>query len=132
MESLPHVGLAKTYNIDAQTADSAGTATAYLTGVKTRIGVLGLDGRAVDCPTSKGAELDSMLKWAHHAGKSVGLVTTSRITHATPGGSYAHVPDRDWEAFGSLTTRFILSFDDVQLIDLINRSSRRPQLQRDS
>ena len=32
----------QTYNIDAQTADSAGTATAYLSGVKTRIGVIGL------------------------------------------------------------------------------------------
>ena len=31
------------------------------------------------------------------AGKSVGLVTTTRVTHATPGGAYANVPERDWE-----------------------------------
>ncbi|KAK3789095.1 hypothetical protein RRG08_029844 [Elysia crispata] len=30
--------------------------------------------------------------------KSVGLVTTTRITHATPGASYAHTPYRDWES----------------------------------
>lgn len=26
-----------------------------------------------------------------------GLVTTTRVTHATPAGVYAHTPDRDWE-----------------------------------
>ncbi|MFA0698277.1 alkaline phosphatase, partial [Vibrio sp. 10N.222.49.C9] len=30
-------------------------------------------------------------------GLSVGLVTTTRITHATPAAAYAHSPDRDWE-----------------------------------
>ncbi len=81
MESLDHVALAKTYNIDAQTSDSAGTATAYFTGVKTRIGVIGLDGKAVDCKTSSTSRLESLLKWAHYAGKSTGIVTTSRVTH---------------------------------------------------
>ncbi|GFR70750.1 alkaline phosphatase [Elysia marginata] len=31
-------------------------------------------------------------------GKSVGLVTTTRITHATPGAAFAHIPFRDWES----------------------------------
>ena len=26
-------------------------------------------------------------------------VTTARVTHATPAGAYAHVPDRDWESY---------------------------------
>lgn len=26
-----------------------------------------------------------------------GIVTTTRITHATPAGTYAHVANRDWE-----------------------------------
>ena len=30
-------------------------------------------------------------------GKSVGIVTTARITHATPAAAYAHVADRNWE-----------------------------------
>ena len=29
-------------------------------------------------------------------GKSTGVVTTTRVTHATPGASYAHSADRDW------------------------------------
>lgn len=31
------------------------------------------------------------------AGKGTGIVTTTRITHATPAGTYAHVANRDWE-----------------------------------
>lgn len=30
------------------------------------------------------------------AGKSVGIVTTTRVNHATPGAAYAHSVDRDW------------------------------------
>ena len=26
------------------------------------------------------------------------MVTNTRITHATPAASYAHTPERDWEA----------------------------------
>ena len=29
--------------------------------------------------------------------KSVGIVTTTRITHATPASLYAHTASRDWE-----------------------------------
>jgi alkaline phosphatase len=101
MESLDHIALSKTYNIDAQTADSAGTATAFLTGVKTRIGVIGVDGTAIygNCKSSLNANLDSILQWAYKAGKSTGIVTTTRITHATPAGAYANSPHRDWESY---------------------------------
>ncbi len=30
------------------------------------------------------------------AGKSVGIVTTTRVNHATPSAAYAHSVDRDW------------------------------------
>ena len=49
--------------------------------------MIGLDGRAYDCPSSRGAELESILKWAYYAGKSTGIVTTTRVTHATPAGN---------------------------------------------
>jgi alkaline phosphatase len=32
------------------------------------------------------------------AGKSTGVVTTTRITHASPSGTYAHTANRDWES----------------------------------
>ncbi|XP_072013014.1 alkaline phosphatase, tissue-nonspecific isozyme-like [Amphiura filiformis] len=99
-ETFPHAGLSKTYNTDHQVPDSAGTATAYLGGAKTKKGLIGVDDntRRGDCASSVGNEIDSILTIARKAGKSVGLITTARITHATPSALYAHVPERDWEA----------------------------------
>ena len=67
-----------------------------MAGVKTRIGVIGHDGRAIldNCTSSLNNKIDSILQWAHKAGKSVGIVTTTRITHATPAGAYAHIANR--------------------------------------
>ncbi|KAK8776399.1 hypothetical protein V5799_030256 [Amblyomma americanum] len=42
-EQFPHVSLSKTYGLDAQTSDSANSATAYLCGVKANIGTVGVD-----------------------------------------------------------------------------------------
>ena len=39
----------------------------------------------------------SVLMLAEIAGLSTGVVTTARITHATPATAYAHSSDRDWE-----------------------------------
>lgn len=36
------------------------------------------------------------------AGKAVGIVTTSRVQHASPSGTYAHVVDRNWYADASM------------------------------
>lgn len=62
--------------MDKQVADSAGTATAYLTGVKGRYGTLGLDVSAPYnvCRSDLGtkANVDSVIKWAQDAGKATG------------------------------------------------------------
>lgn len=39
------------------------------------------------------------MDWAYFAGKSVGIVTTTRVTHASPSALYAHVHERDMEAY---------------------------------
>ncbi|XP_053307547.1 alkaline phosphatase, tissue-nonspecific isozyme-like [Spea bombifrons] len=98
MEKFPFVALSKTYNTDAQVPDSAGTATAFLCGVKTNKGTLGVSAATElgNCRSSKGNEVRSILRWAKDAGKSVGVVTTTRVTHATPAAAYAHSADRDW------------------------------------
>ncbi|XP_041457233.1 alkaline phosphatase-like [Lytechinus variegatus] len=100
VEDFPHFGLAKTYSTDKQVPDSAATATAYLCGVKTKKGVLGIDDRVErgDCVSSLGGEVKSILEMAQEAGKSVGFVTTTTITHASPGALYAKVPDRKWQS----------------------------------
>ncbi|MCL1040678.1 alkaline phosphatase [Shewanella marisflavi] len=103
-ETLPHLGLAKTYNVDGQTPDSAGTMTAMVTGVKTDVGVIsqaeGVE-RGV-CSTTSGQDLVTSLELAAMAGMSTGVVSTARVTHATPAATYAHVPERNWEADSNL------------------------------
>ncbi|XP_030842571.1 alkaline phosphatase [Strongylocentrotus purpuratus] len=98
-ETFPHVGLIKTYNTDAQVPDSAGTATAFFSGIKTKSGVVGIDDRVeyADCESGVGGEVDSVLVNAHNIGKATGVISTARITHATPAATYAHVAKRGWE-----------------------------------
>ncbi|NZA24874.1 alkaline phosphatase [Luteimonas sp. SJ-92] len=98
-EDFPHTALARTYNTDLQTPDSAGTMTAMASGVKTRAGVIGL-GQARsrgDCSDVDENSLLSILELAGSAGMATGIVTTTRITHATPAATYARSPDRIWE-----------------------------------
>ncbi|XP_042336192.1 alkaline phosphatase, tissue-nonspecific isozyme [Sceloporus undulatus] len=98
MDRFPYVALSKTYNTNAQVPDSAGTATAYLCGVKANEGTVGVSAAVTrsQCNTTAGNEVTSILKWAKAAGKSVGIVTTTRVNHATPSAAYAHSADRDW------------------------------------
>ncbi|XP_048776554.2 alkaline phosphatase, tissue-nonspecific isozyme-like isoform X2 [Ostrea edulis] len=98
-EEFSELGLIKTYTTDEQVPDSAGTATAFLCGVKTKSGVLGMDDRAdyKNCTSSTGAEVDSILRMSKQKGKSVGIVTTARLTHATPAAAYCHSASRSWE-----------------------------------
>ena len=98
-DKFPFAGLAKTYNVDAQTPDSAGTMTAMMSGVKTDVGVIGVNENIErgDCSTVAGNELVSALELAEIAGKSTGIISTARITHATPAATYAKSADRNWE-----------------------------------
>ncbi|MCC2616198.1 alkaline phosphatase [Aestuariibacter halophilus] len=98
-EKFPFAGLAKTYNVDAQTPDSAGTMTAMMSGVKTDVGVIGVDAdiERGECSTVAGNELVTSLELAEIAGKSTGIISTARITHATPAATYAKSADRNWE-----------------------------------
>lgn len=99
-EGFPHVGLVKTYNTDRQTPDSAGTMTAMVTGVKTKAGVVSLTDKAKrgDCASARGARTATLVELAETAGLATGVVSTARLTHATPAAAYAHSPDRNWES----------------------------------
>nr|XP_042910286.1 alkaline phosphatase [Parasteatoda tepidariorum] len=98
-EAFPNVGLARTYATDKYVPDSASTATAFLCGVKTIYeGVAVTDKvKHSDCSSVPGTEVRCIGEWAMAEGKSVGLVTNMRVTHATPAPLYAHSPDRWWE-----------------------------------
>lgn len=98
-ETFPYTALVKTYNVDAQTPDSAGTMTALVSGIKTDVGVVGVDEDIVrgECATVSGNEVISVLELAEMKGLATGIVSTARITHATPAATYAKSADRNWE-----------------------------------
>jgi alkaline phosphatase len=99
-EDFPFSALSKTYSANQQTSDSAPTMSAIISGVKTDEGVLSVNQNIVrgDYKTVKGNETKTLLEMAEEAGKSTGIVSTARLTHATPGACYAHTADRDWES----------------------------------
>ncbi|KAM7247652.1 hypothetical protein CapIbe_001605 [Capra ibex] len=98
MDQFPYLALSKTYNVDRQVPDSAGTATAYLCGVKGNYRTIGVSAAARynQCNTTRGNEVTSVMNRAKKAGKSVGVVTTTRVQHASPAGAYAHTVNRNW------------------------------------
>ena len=101
-DTFENVALIKTYNTNAQVPDSAGTATAILSGYKTNIGAVNvppalLDARSPESCNPK-ALPPTLTRRAQDAGKAVGIVSTARITHATPAAMYSHSPSRGLEA----------------------------------
>lgn len=105
-EAFPATALSKTYNTDSQTPDSAGTMTAIMTGVKSHMGAIGVSaGTRDDCADSLNKGLLSWLQLADSAGMATGIVTTTRLTHATPAATYAHSPERNWESDADLTPK---------------------------
>jgi len=92
MDSLPYVGTVSTYSEGKQknwVTDSAAAASAMATGVKTYNGALSVNAR-------KGKEA-TILELAQKAGMAAGLVSTSRITHATAAAFAAHHTSRGAE-----------------------------------
>ncbi|KAM4043752.1 alkaline phosphatase, tissue-nonspecific isozyme-like [Anomaloglossus baeobatrachus] len=109
MEKFPHVALSKVYNVDAQVPDSAGTGTAYLCGVKANSGTLGVSAAANygACTSANGNEVESILHRAKLAGKSVGIVTTTRVQHASPAAAYSHSASREWYSDNEMTQNMV-------------------------
>ncbi|CAH1406608.1 unnamed protein product [Nezara viridula] len=105
-ERFNHVGALKTYSNDKQVPDSACSATALFSGVKTNIHTLGVHStvKKADCDSSilKENHVVTLATLAQDAGKATGIVTTTRVTHATPAAMYAHSSHRDWECDTSL------------------------------
>ncbi len=134
-EKFPLSGLSKTYNTNQQTPDSAGTITAIITGVKTKAGLISIgdDSPRASCSGQKGHELTSALELAKMGGKSTGIVTTARLTHATPAATYAKVSDRNWESNDGLTEEAVANgckdiarqFVDADSVDVAFGGGRR-------
>ena len=100
IDTLPETAFIKTYSHDSQVTDSAPSMSAYMTGVKSNNGVISMDGDAnqlADCSKSAGKPVTTLLELAKAKGMGTGVVTTTRVTHATPAATYAHICNRDLE-----------------------------------
>ena len=98
-ETFPNVALVKTFAVDRQVPDSASTTSAIMTGHHGRFLVLNVDPsvEADDCPGALAKPLTTLLERAEQAGFQTGIVSTARLTHATPAATYAHSASRSWE-----------------------------------
>lgn len=112
MDQLPETAFVHTFSNDAQVTDSAPSMAAYMTGVKMNNEVISMTAatKATDasgkpyqvnydstCPTSNGQAVPTLLEEMKAAGYGTGVVSTARITHATPAATYSHVCHRDAE-----------------------------------
>lgn len=88
--------------MNRKVADSACTATAYLSGIKGNYGTIGVNAQVAryNCESHQNTlyHTETILKWAQDAGKATGFVTTTKVTHATPAGLYASTANRYWES----------------------------------
>ncbi|WP_371417311.1 alkaline phosphatase [Noviherbaspirillum sp. UKPF54] len=112
MDTLPETAFVKTFSNDAQVTDSAPSMSAYMTGVKMNNEVLSMSSDTIAkdpvadangnklanaCGSSNGQPVQTLLEIAKGKGLSTGVVTTTRVTHATPAATYAHICHRDLE-----------------------------------
>ena len=97
-EHFDNTALVKTYNTNQQTPDSAGTMTAMMTGIKTKAGMIAVNSNAQlgVCEGNK-RHVPTLLEMAEKAGFRTGIVSTARLTHATPAATYSHAESRHWE-----------------------------------
>ena len=90
LNQIPHHGLATTHSASDAVTDSAASATALSTGVKTNNGVIGKD--------PAGNDLTTMAERARAAGKKVGIITDEDLSGATPTGFVVHNSSRENDA----------------------------------
>ncbi len=92
LEYFRDTGIAFTDSLTGEVPDSAATATALATGIRTKNGMIAMvpvDGKDVSVMT--------LVELAQKLGKSTGIITTTRVTHATPAAFASHVPSRRME-----------------------------------
>lgn len=103
MDQFEHTATVSTSSLDQVVTDSAAAATALATGVKVKNDALSYRD---DFPKK---DLKTIAEMAQDKQYSVGILTTTSITHATPAAFYAHVSHRaDERKIGEqlLQTRF--------------------------
>jgi alkaline phosphatase len=120
-EEFPQLALIRTFSANQQVPDSAPTMTAMVTGWHANDGALsvGADvaGNEMDAVRIAQYAHQTILELAEAKGLSTGIVSTARITHATPAATYAHTPNRNWEYAGQMPATATLLDIGAQLVE---------------
>lgn len=120
-EHFPYLALSKTYSVNQQTPDSAPTMSAIISGVKTNDRMLSVDAATRHGETDSDAltkhQVKTLIEQAEEHGLATGVVTTTRITHATPAACYSHSPERDWESDAQLPAQSSVADIARQLVE---------------
>jgi len=110
MQSLRYAARVKTFSNDGQTTDSAPSMSAYMTGVKANNEVISMStdtkayaadgsqfisGEDTTCAAGNGKAAATLLELSKAKGRAVGAVSTTRVGHATPAATYAHICNRN-------------------------------------
>ena len=96
MESFPYTGYLRTWSSSDYVTDSAAAGTALAAGIKTYNGAIGVSDAKLD-PAGVSRDVESLADVAAREGKAIGIITTSKVTDATPSAFYAHVKSRGEE-----------------------------------
>lgn len=114
-QAMQRTARIKTYSNDAQTTDSAPSMASYMTGVKANNEVISMSANTIasglnkptadpvtlvanavnNCAVGNGTPVPTILELAKLNGKSVGAVTTTELTHATPATTFSHICNRN-------------------------------------
>lgn len=111
-EKFERTARIKTYSNDAQTTDSAPSMAAYMTGIKANNEVISMSANTIAtpvtpgttspyantisaCSPTNGSAVTTILELAKAKGKSVGAISTTELTHATPAATFSHICNRN-------------------------------------
>lgn len=94
LDKLRFQATATTHSMNSWVTDSAPDASVYACGKKGKI-----DNEVISFNPSTNLQMETILEQAKKQGFAVGLVTTTRITHATPAAFGSHIWYRELEEY---------------------------------
>ncbi|NMH27896.1 alkaline phosphatase [Flavobacterium silvaticum] len=115
LDKLDYQGSLTTHSRNSWITDSGPGASAYAAGVNGK-----LDNEAISFNVGAGESVETILEKAKKAGYAVGLITTTRITHATPATFGSHIWFRDLEDY--IASQYISSTE-AQYEEIYNNAS---------
>ncbi len=115
LDKLKYNGTLTTHSLNSWITDSGPGASAYASGVNGK-----LDNEAISFNVGEGESVETILEKAKKAGYAVGLVTSTRVTHATPATFGSHIWFRDLEDY--IAAQYISSTQ-AQYEEIFNSSA---------